>query len=96
MENNDLENLIKKDDAFDTQKLLEDVDLSNVMTDIDLEEILAEYGHHKSAPLPESDESWINEGYVPKPVQSKGNIKPVQPAEQESVPEQAAEAAETA
>ena len=96
MENNELENLIKKDDAFDTQKLLEDVDLSDVMADIDLEEILAEYGHHKSAPLPESDESWINEGYVPKPVQSKESRRHAQPTEPESVPEQAAEAAEAA
>ena len=36
MENNDFENFIKKDDAFDTQKLLEGVDLSDVMADIDL------------------------------------------------------------
>ncbi len=46
MENNEFEKYIKKDDAFDTRKLLEGVDLSDVEEEIDLEEILAEYGRH--------------------------------------------------
>ena len=75
MENNEFEKYIKKDDAFDTQKLLEGVDLSDVEADIDLEEILAEYGRHSSPPVPESDEVWINEGYVPKPVHASEHGK---------------------
>ena len=75
MENKSFENLIKTDDAFDTQKLLADVDLSDVTADIDIEEILAEYGHHSRVAVPEGDESWINEGYIPKPVQTKEEKK---------------------
>lgn len=89
MENNDFENFIKKDDAFDTQKLLEGVDLSDVMADIDLEEILAEYGHHKSVPLPDGDESWINEGYVPKPVQPREDKKRAPAAQHDAAPKNA-------
>ena len=72
MENKEFEKFIKKDDAFDTQQLIADVDLDDVMAEIDLEEILAEYAsHHAAAPEPEmdDDEVWVNEGYTPKPVQ---------------------------
>ncbi len=93
MENKSFENLIKTDDAFDTQKLLADVDLSDVTADIDIEEILAEYGHHSHVAVPEGDESWINEGYIPKPVQTKEEKKKEPP---EDVPERATEAAGTA
>lgn len=95
MENNEFEKYIKKDDAFDTQKLLEGVDLSDVETDIDLEEILAEYGGHSSPPAVESDEVWINEGYVPKPVHTSehGKAGAGTPARKET-PEQPGEAKE--
>ena len=36
MDNQDFEKYIKKDDAFDTKKLLEGVYLSDVMAEIDL------------------------------------------------------------
>lgn len=71
MENNEFEKLIERDDAFDTQSLLEGVELSDVAEDIDLEEILAEYGTHKSVPPAEPDAVWINEGYRPKPVHGR-------------------------
>ena len=54
--------------------LLEGVDLSNVAEEIDLEEILAEYGkrgHLKDLPEAESDEVWVNEGYRLKPVHAR-------------------------
>ncbi len=77
MENKDLENLIKQDDAFDTQKLLEGVDLSNVMEEIELEDILSEYGKGKSVPISENaeDEVWVNKGYTPKPIQMESTKK---------------------
>ena len=57
MDNQDFEKYIKKDDAFDTKKLLEGVDLSDVMAEIDLEEILAEFGtHRKEPPVVDNDE----------------------------------------
>lgn len=65
MEKNDLDKFIERSDAFDTRKLLEGVDLSNAAEEIDLEEILAEYGkrgHLKDLPEAESDEVWVNEG----------------------------------
>ena len=69
MDNQDFEKYIKKDDAFDTKKLLEGVDLSDVMAEIDLEEILAEFGTHgKEPPVADSDEVWVNEGFTPEPV----------------------------
>lgn len=42
--------------------------------EIDLEEILAEYGkrgHLKDLPEAESDEVWVNEGYRLKPVHAR-------------------------
>ena len=74
MEKNDLDKFIERSDAFDTRKLLEGVDLSNVAEEIDLEEILAEYGkrgHLKDLPEAESDEVWVNEGYRLKPVHAR-------------------------
>lgn len=74
MEKEEFENWIEQDDAFDTQKLLAGVDLTNVQADVDLEEILAEYGTRREVPPTEDgEESWINEGYVPRPVHPEGN-----------------------
>ena len=55
MEKNDLDKFIERSDAFDTRKLLEGVDLSNVAEEIDLEEILAEYGKRPPSCCPHSD-----------------------------------------
>ena len=41
MDQKEFDKFIEKDDAFDTKKLLEGVDLSRVMEELDLEEILA-------------------------------------------------------
>ena len=80
MDNKEFEKLIKQDDAFDTRKLLEGVDLSDVTEEIDLEEILAEFGHHQPPPPPAEDDTWINEGYVPKPVHPREEKKKEAPA----------------
>ena len=45
MEKNDLDKFIERSDAFDTRKLLEGVDLSNVAEEIDLEEIWPNMGN---------------------------------------------------
>ena len=101
MEKNEFDNWIEKDDAFDTQKLLEGVDLSHVTADIDLEEILAEYGHRRETPPAAADEVWVNEGYTPEPVRTEEKKKsapqreeerpesvPPEPAEEQPVPVQ--------
>lgn len=80
MDNKEFEKLIKQDDAFDTRKLLEGVDLSDVTEEIDLEEILAEFGHHQPPPPAAEDDTWINEGYVPKPVHPREEKKKEAPA----------------
>lgn len=80
MDNKDFEKFIKRDDAFDTRKLLDGVDLSDVTEEIDLEEILAEFGHHEPPPPVAEDEVWINEGYRPKPVHPREEKKKESPA----------------
>ena len=92
MEKNDLDKFIERSDAFDTRKLLEGVDLSNAAEEIDLEEILAEYGkrgHLKDLPEAESDEVWVNEGYRLKPVHVRE--EKAAPQEDETPPGAAAE-----
>ena len=74
MKNRDSKKLIEQDDAFDTQKLLEGVNLSGVMEEIELEEILSEYGNGKKAartPKAVEEEVWVNQGYKLKPVQTE-------------------------
>ncbi len=90
MDNQDFEKYIKKDDAFDTKKLLEGVDLSDVMAEIDLEEILAEFGtHRKEPPVVDNDEVWVNEGFTPEPVHPRAKQKqPVPKPAAEFVPKQ--------
>ena len=92
MEKNDLDKFIERSDAFDTRKLLEGVDLSNAAEEIDLEEILAEYGkrgHLKDLPEAGSDEVWVNEGYRLKPVHVRE--EKAAPQEDETPPGAAAE-----
>ena len=76
MDQKEFDKFIEKDDAFDTKKLLEGVDLSRVMEELDLEEILAEYGSHEAPPAPAEDGVWVNEGYVPKPVRPRKERSP--------------------
>ena len=78
MDNQDFEKYIKQDDAFDTKKLLEGVDLSDAAGDFDLEEILAEFGGRDKTPPPadSEDEVWVNEGYTPEPVRPREKKRP--------------------
>ncbi len=79
MEDKDFEKYIKKDNAFDTRKLLEGVELSEeTIAEIDLEEILSEYGTRKIKPPVYLDEVWVNESYVPQPVYT--DPAPAEPA----------------
>lgn len=78
-------------DEFDTKELLRGIDLTNVQADVDLEEILAEYGSKKTSysNVPEDvTEEWINEGYELEPVYAKEEPKAakIQAAEPNGLP----------
>ena len=61
MEEKKIDNFIEQEDAFDTQKLLEGVDLSNVSEEFELEEILAEYAPRR----PKARPAWDDEDTGP-------------------------------